>query len=61
MLSLRNTLNKVAKADVVFCVFLPVVRRYPIFLGRAHRSAPRQELHIQTVLQVNRTLYIGAR
>ncbi|GLD69256.1 semaphorin-6B-like protein [Lates japonicus] len=38
-----------------------VVRRYPVFLGRAHRSAQRQELHIQTVLQVNRTLYIGAR
>uniref|UniRef100_A0A3P8W4F9 Sema domain, transmembrane domain (TM), and cytoplasmic domain, (semaphorin) 6Ba n=1 Tax=Cynoglossus semilaevis TaxID=244447 RepID=A0A3P8W4F9_CYNSE len=37
-----------------------VVRRYPVFLGRAHRSAQRQELHIQTVLQVNRTLYIGA-
>ncbi|XP_061550379.1 semaphorin-6B-like [Phycodurus eques] len=40
---------------------LEVVRRYPVFLGRAHRSAQRQELHIQTVLQVNRTLYIGAR
>ncbi|XP_020779269.2 semaphorin-6B-like [Boleophthalmus pectinirostris] len=38
-----------------------VVRRYPVFLGRAHRSAQRQELHIQTILQVNRTLYIGAR
>uniref|UniRef100_A0A7N6BFX6 Sema domain-containing protein n=1 Tax=Anabas testudineus TaxID=64144 RepID=A0A7N6BFX6_ANATE len=38
-----------------------VVRRYPVFLGRPHRSAQRQELHIQTVLQVNRTLYIGAR
>uniref|UniRef100_A0A3Q4HX58 Sema domain, transmembrane domain (TM), and cytoplasmic domain, (semaphorin) 6Ba n=1 Tax=Neolamprologus brichardi TaxID=32507 RepID=A0A3Q4HX58_NEOBR len=43
------------------CAFTPVVRRYPVFLGRAHRSAQRQELHIQTVLQVNRTLYIGAR
>lgn len=42
-------------------VFMSVVRRYPVFLGRAHRSAQRQELHIQTVLQVNRTLYIGAR
>ncbi|XP_053294523.1 semaphorin-6B [Pleuronectes platessa] len=38
-----------------------VMRRYPVFLGRAHRSAQRQELHIQTILQVNRTLYIGAR
>lgn len=39
-----------------------VVRRYPVFLGRPHRSSPRQEpLHIQRVLQVNRTLYIGAR
>lgn len=43
------------------CVCVSVVRRYPVFLGRAHRSAQRQELHIQTVLQVNRTLYIGAR
>ncbi|XP_062337815.1 sema domain, transmembrane domain (TM), and cytoplasmic domain, (semaphorin) 6Ba [Osmerus eperlanus] len=40
---------------------LEVVRRYPVFLGRAHRSAQRQELHIQTILQINRTLYIGAR
>ncbi|KAF3858416.1 hypothetical protein F7725_011617 [Dissostichus mawsoni] len=40
---------------------MSVVRRYPVFLGRPHRSAQRQELHIQTVLQVNRTLYIGAR
>ncbi|KAK0141397.1 Semaphorin-6B [Merluccius polli] len=40
---------------------LEVVRRYPVFVGRAHPSALRQELHIQTVLQVNRTLYIGAR
>jgi hypothetical protein len=38
-----------------------VVRRYPVFVGRAHPSALRQEMHIQTVLQVNRTLYIGAR
>ncbi|XP_055723696.1 semaphorin-6B-like [Salvelinus fontinalis] len=40
---------------------LEVVRRYPVFVGRAHHSSQRQELHIQTVLQVNRTLYIGAR
>ncbi|CAL8312177.1 unnamed protein product [Gadus morhua 'NCC'] len=40
---------------------LEVVRRYPVFVGRAHPSALRQEMHIQTVLQVNRTLYIGAR
>ncbi|KAI4872714.1 hypothetical protein NFI96_014379 [Prochilodus magdalenae] len=39
-----------------------VVRRYPVFLGRPHRSSLRQEpLHIQRILQVNRTLYIGAR
>ncbi|KAJ8271110.1 hypothetical protein GJAV_G00122870 [Gymnothorax javanicus] len=39
-----------------------VVRRYPVFLGRAHRSSMRQEpLHIQSILQVNRTLYIGSR
>ncbi|KAI1891644.1 hypothetical protein AGOR_G00145900 [Albula goreensis] len=39
-----------------------VSRRYPVFLGRAHRSSLRQEtLHIQRILQVNRTLYIGAR
>ncbi|XP_051509857.1 semaphorin-6B-like isoform X2 [Myxocyprinus asiaticus] len=39
-----------------------VVRRYPLFLGRPHRSSLRQEpLHIQRILQVNRTLYIGAR
>ncbi|KAK3540167.1 hypothetical protein QTP70_027435, partial [Hemibagrus guttatus] len=39
-----------------------VVRRYPVFLGRAHSSSVNQEpLHIQRVLQVNRTLYIGAR
>ncbi|XP_030629981.1 sema domain, transmembrane domain (TM), and cytoplasmic domain, (semaphorin) 6Ba [Chanos chanos] len=39
-----------------------VARHYPVFLGRAHRSYMRQEpLHIQTVLKVNRTLYIGAR
>ncbi|KAG7266572.1 hypothetical protein CRUP_011157 [Coryphaenoides rupestris] len=43
------------------CGLLCMVRRYPVFLGRAHPSALRQELHIQTVLQVNRTLYIGAR
>nr|XP_015221210.1 PREDICTED: semaphorin-6B isoform X2 [Lepisosteus oculatus] len=37
-------------------------RRYPVFLGRPHRSAVRQEpLLIQRILQVNRTLYIGAR
>ncbi|XP_033821355.1 semaphorin-6B [Periophthalmus magnuspinnatus] len=44
--------------------FIPaeVVRRYPVFLGRPHRTWLRQEpLHIQRVLQVNRTLYIGAR
>ncbi|KAL0966399.1 hypothetical protein UPYG_G00294870 [Umbra pygmaea] len=40
---------------------LEVVRRYPVFVGRAHRSSQRQELQIQTVLQINRTLYIGAR
>ncbi|KAJ8278909.1 hypothetical protein COCON_G00059750 [Conger conger] len=39
-----------------------VSRRYPVFLGRAHRSTTRQEpLHIQRILKVNRTLYIGAR
>lgn len=43
------------------CVF-PVVRRHAVFLGRPHRTWLRQEpLHIQRVLQVNRTLYIGAR
>uniref|UniRef100_A0A3B1KBE0 Sema domain, transmembrane domain (TM), and cytoplasmic domain, (semaphorin) 6Bb n=1 Tax=Astyanax mexicanus TaxID=7994 RepID=A0A3B1KBE0_ASTMX len=37
------------------------VRKYPVFLGRPHRSSLRQEpLHIQRILQVNRTLYIGA-
>ncbi|KTG36363.1 hypothetical protein cypCar_00004722 [Cyprinus carpio] len=44
--------------------FIPteVVRRYPVFLGRPHHSSLRQEpLHIQRILQVNRTLYIGAR
>ncbi|XP_047443216.1 semaphorin-6B [Mugil cephalus] len=44
--------------------FIPteVVRRYPVFLGRPHRTWMRQEpLHIQRILQVNRTLYIGAR
>ncbi|KAF3691023.1 Semaphorin-6B Semaphorin-Z [Channa argus] len=44
--------------------FIPteVVRRYPVFLGRPHQTWLRQEpLHIQRVLQVNRTLYIGAR
>ncbi|XP_071400455.1 semaphorin-6B-like, partial [Centroberyx affinis] len=44
--------------------FIPteVVRRYPVFLGRPHRTWLRQEpLHIQRILQVNRTLYIGAR
>ncbi|KAI1883185.1 hypothetical protein AGOR_G00242610 [Albula goreensis] len=39
-----------------------VVRRYPVFLGRAHRSSMRLEpLHIQSILKVNRTLYIGSR
>ncbi|KAG5847800.1 hypothetical protein ANANG_G00130050 [Anguilla anguilla] len=39
-----------------------VVRRYPVFVGRAHRSSLRQEpLHIQSILKVNRTLYIGSR
>ncbi|KAK5598965.1 hypothetical protein CRENBAI_001085 [Crenichthys baileyi] len=39
-----------------------VVRRYPVFLGRPHRTWLRQEpLHIQRIIQVNRTLYIGAR
>ncbi|MEQ2291909.1 hypothetical protein AMECASPLE_017693, partial [Ameca splendens] len=38
------------------------VRRYPVFLGRPHRTWLRQEpLHIQRIIQVNRTLYIGAR
>ncbi|XP_030206025.1 semaphorin-6B [Gadus morhua] len=44
--------------------FIPtdVVRRYPVFLGRPHVTSLRQEpLLIQRVLQVNRTLYIGAR
>ncbi|KAJ7993010.1 hypothetical protein DPEC_G00268010 [Dallia pectoralis] len=44
--------------------FIPteVVRKYPVFLGRPHRSSLRQEpLHIQRVLMVNRTVYIGAR
>ncbi|KAG7235701.1 hypothetical protein INR49_002331 [Caranx melampygus] len=44
--------------------FIPteVVRRYPVFLGRPHRTWLRQEpLHVQRILQVNRTLYIGAR
>ncbi|CAG01436.1 unnamed protein product [Tetraodon nigroviridis] len=43
--------------------FIPteVVRRHPVFLGRPHRTWLRQEpLHIQRILQVNRTLYIGA-
>ncbi|KAL4608121.1 semaphorin-6B-like [Arapaima gigas] len=39
-----------------------VVRRHAVFLGRPHRSSPRQEpLHVQRILKVNRTLYIGAR
>ncbi|XP_062854905.1 semaphorin-6B [Trichomycterus rosablanca] len=39
-----------------------VVRKYPVFLGKAHRSSLVQEpLHVQRVLQVNRTLYIGTR
>uniref|UniRef100_A0A3Q2YVB2 Sema domain, transmembrane domain (TM), and cytoplasmic domain, (semaphorin) 6Ba n=1 Tax=Hippocampus comes TaxID=109280 RepID=A0A3Q2YVB2_HIPCM len=50
-----------APAQLFYLSPVSVVRRYPVFLGRAHRSAQRQELHIQTVLQVNRTLYIGAR
>ncbi|KAI4829031.1 hypothetical protein KUCAC02_023095 [Chaenocephalus aceratus] len=38
-----------------------VVRRHAVFLGRPHRTWLRQEpLHIQRILQVNRTLYIGA-
>ncbi|TNM87321.1 hypothetical protein fugu_005542 [Takifugu bimaculatus] len=44
--------------------FIPteVVRRHPVFLGRPHRTWLRQEpLHIQRILQINRTLYIGAR
>ncbi|KAI3368290.1 hypothetical protein L3Q82_008002 [Scortum barcoo] len=44
--------------------FIPteVVRRHAVFLGRPHRTWLRQEpLHIQRILQVNRTLYIGAR
>lgn len=44
--------------------FIPteVVRRHPVFLGRPHRSSLRQEpLHIQRILKVNRTLYVGAR
>uniref|UniRef100_A0A3P8UPE6 Semaphorin 6B n=1 Tax=Cynoglossus semilaevis TaxID=244447 RepID=A0A3P8UPE6_CYNSE len=42
--------------------FIPAEsRRYPVFLGRPHRTWLRQEpLHIQRILQVNRTLYIGA-
>uniref|UniRef100_A0A3Q2DS44 Sema domain, transmembrane domain (TM), and cytoplasmic domain, (semaphorin) 6Bb n=1 Tax=Cyprinodon variegatus TaxID=28743 RepID=A0A3Q2DS44_CYPVA len=42
--------------------FIPAeVRRYPVFLGRPHRTWQRQEpLHIQRIIQVNRTLYIGA-
>ncbi|KAM9480177.1 semaphorin-6B isoform 6-T6 [Salvelinus alpinus] len=43
-------------------ISIEVVHRYPVFLGRPHRSSLRQEpLHIQRVLKVNRTLYIGAR
>ncbi|XP_026880865.2 sema domain, transmembrane domain (TM), and cytoplasmic domain, (semaphorin) 6Ba [Electrophorus electricus] len=39
-----------------------VARHYPVFLGRAHRSYVRHEsLYVQSVLRVNRTLYIGAR
>ncbi|XP_077573377.1 semaphorin-6B [Stigmatopora nigra] len=44
--------------------FIPtqVSRRYPVFVGRPHHTWQRQEpLHIQRVIQVNRTLYIGAR
>ncbi|XP_058870087.1 semaphorin-6B isoform X2 [Acipenser ruthenus] len=38
------------------------VRQYPVFVGRSQGSVLRQEpLHIQRILQVNRTLYIGAR
>uniref|UniRef100_A0A3B5LQF7 Sema domain, transmembrane domain (TM), and cytoplasmic domain, (semaphorin) 6Bb n=1 Tax=Xiphophorus couchianus TaxID=32473 RepID=A0A3B5LQF7_9TELE len=42
--------------------FIPTeVRRYPVFLGRPHQTWLRQEpLHIQRIIQVNRTLYIGA-
>ncbi|MGH0182608.1 UNVERIFIED_CONTAM: hypothetical protein FKN15_009398 [Acipenser sinensis] len=37
------------------------VRQYPVFVGRSQGSVLRQEpLHIQRILQVNRTLYIGA-
>lgn len=47
---------------VSVCFSVTVVRRYPVFLGRPHRTWLRQEpLHIQRVLQINRTLYIGAR
>lgn len=43
-------------------LWFSVVRRHPVFLGRPHRTWLRQEpLHIQRILQVNRTLYIGAR
>ncbi|XP_055717442.1 semaphorin-6B isoform X5 [Salvelinus fontinalis] len=43
-------------------ISIEVVHRYPVFLGRPHRSSLRQgPLHIQRVLKVNRTLYIGAR
>ncbi|XP_061634602.1 semaphorin-6B-like isoform X3 [Phyllopteryx taeniolatus] len=44
--------------------FIPteVSRRYPVFLGRPHHTWQRRDpLHIQRVIQVNRTLYIGAR
>ncbi|KPP70161.1 semaphorin-6B-like, partial [Scleropages formosus] len=51
----RHVSHRQGRAD-------PLVRRYPVFLGRAHRSSARQEsLHVQRILKVNRTLYIGAR
>lgn len=48
--------------EAILFDFLTVVRRYPVFLGRPHKTWLRQEpLHVQRILQVNRTLYIGAR
>lgn len=59
--SLANN-NFSLMSAVSFSDPLTVVRRYPVFLGRPHRTWLRQEpLHIQRILQVNRTLYIGAR
>ncbi|MBN3325120.1 SEM6A protein, partial [Atractosteus spatula] len=60
--SLPSSSHSCIAPSMALCVSPSAARRYPVFLGRPHRSAVRQEpLLIQRILQVNRTLYIGAR